>query len=153
MSEFFIELFSEEIPAGLQRNSRNTLLENFQNLFEEKKILFKKSLSFSTPNRLIILFEGLSKEITQKAEEIKGPNVNAPEKAIEGFLRSNQLNKKDLFKKKIESKLLPHYLLHGNYFISFQHFHKINTTTQLTHINCISFITHLFSYITFINYI
>ena len=43
MSEFFIELFSEEIPAGLQRNSRNVLLENFQNLFEEKKILFKKT--------------------------------------------------------------------------------------------------------------
>ena len=102
MSEFFIELFSEEIPAGLQRNSRNTLLENFQNLFEEKKISFKKSSSFSTPNRLIILFEGLSKEITQKAEEIKGPNVNAPEKAVEGFLRSNQIDKKDLFIKKIE---------------------------------------------------
>ncbi len=102
MSEFFIELFSEEIPAGLQRNSRNVLLENFQNLFEEKKILFKKSSSFSTPNRLIILFEGLSKEITQKAEEIKGPNVNAPEKAIEGFLRSNQIDKKDLLKKSIE---------------------------------------------------
>jgi len=102
MSEFFIELFSEEIPAGLQRNSRNVLLKNFQNLFEEKKILFKKSSSFSTPNRLIILFEGLSKEITQKAEEIKGPNVNAPEKAIEGFLRSNQIGKKDLFLKKIE---------------------------------------------------
>jgi glycyl-tRNA synthetase beta chain len=102
MSEFFIELFSEEIPASLQRNTRNVLLENFQNLFEEKKISFKKSSSFSTPNRLIILFEGLSKEITQKAEEIKGPNVNAPEKAIEGFLRSNQIDKKDLLKKTIE---------------------------------------------------
>ena len=104
MSDFFIELFSEEIPAGLQRNTRNVLLENFQNLFEKKKILFKKSSSFSTPNRLIILFEGLSKEIIQKAEEIKGPNVNAPEKAIEGFLRSNQIVKKDLFKKIIEKR-------------------------------------------------
>ncbi|MDB3949697.1 glycine--tRNA ligase subunit beta [Candidatus Pelagibacter sp.] len=102
MSEFFLELFSEEIPASLQRNSRYALLESFQKLFEEKQILFKKSSSFSTPNRLIILFEGLSKEITQKAEEIKGPNVNAPEKAIEGFLRSNQIDKKNLLKKKIE---------------------------------------------------
>ena len=101
MSEFFLELFSEEIPAGLQQNARKILLENFQKLFEEKKILFKKSKTFSTPNRLIVLFEGLSKEITQKAEEIKGPNVNAPDKAIEGFLRSNQINKKNLFKKKI----------------------------------------------------
>ena len=102
MSEFFLELFSEEIPAGLQRNLRYVLLESFQKLFEEKQISFKKGSSFSTPNRLIILFEGLSKEITQKTEEIKGPNVNAPEKAIEGFLRSNQINKKDLLKKKIE---------------------------------------------------
>ena len=70
----------------------------------KKKILFKKSSSFSTPNRLIVLFEGLSKEIIQKAEEIKGPNVNAPEKAIEGFLRSNQIEKKDLLKKKIEKR-------------------------------------------------
>ena len=100
MSEFFLELFSEEIPADLQRNSRKVLLENFQKLFEEKQILFKKNSSFSTPNRLIILFEGLSKEITQKAEEIKGPSVSAPEKAVEGFLRSNQIDKKDLFKKK-----------------------------------------------------
>jgi len=102
MSEFFLELFSEEIPASLQQNARNTLLKSFQKLFQEKQISFRKSSSFSTPNRLIILFEGLSKEIKQKAEEIKGPNINAPEKAIEGFLRSNQLNKKDLFKKKIE---------------------------------------------------
>ncbi|NMN67008.1 glycyl-tRNA synthetase beta chain [Candidatus Pelagibacter ubique] len=102
MSEFFLELFSEEIPAGLQRNSRNALLESFQKLFEEKQILVKKSSSFSTPNRLIVLFEGMSKEITQKAEEIKGPNVNAPEKALEGFLRSNQIDKKNLLKKKNE---------------------------------------------------
>ena len=102
MSEFFLELFSEEIPANLQKSSRIILLENFQKLFEEKHIPFKKSASYSTPNRLIILFEGLSKEIIQKAEEIKGPNINAPEKAIEGFLRSNQIFKKDLFKKKIE---------------------------------------------------
>jgi len=102
MSEFFLELFSEEIPAGLQQNARNTLLESFQKLFQEKKISFKKSSSFSTPNRLIILFEGLSKETIQKEEEIKGPSVNAPEKAIEGFLRSNQIDKDDLFKKKIE---------------------------------------------------
>ncbi|MDA7838368.1 glycine--tRNA ligase subunit beta [Candidatus Pelagibacter sp.] len=122
MSEFFLELFSEEIPAGLQRNSRNTLLENFQNLFEEKKISFKKSSSFSTPNRLIILFEGLSKEITQKAEEIKGPNVNAPEKAIEGFLRSNQIGKKDLLKKKIEK---------GEFYFFKKPSNKINTIDLL----------------------
>ena len=59
MSKFFLELFSEEVPALLQRNSRILLLNSFQKLFEEKKINFKKSASYSTPNRLIITFEGL----------------------------------------------------------------------------------------------
>ena len=122
MSEFFLELFSEEIPAGLQQNARNTLLESFQKLFQEKQISFKKSSSFSTPNRLIILFEGLSKEITQKAEEIKGPNVSAPEKAIEGFLRSNQIDKSDLFKKTIEK---------GDFYFFKKAAKKINTINVL----------------------
>jgi glycyl-tRNA synthetase beta chain len=102
MTEFFLELFSEEIPAILQKNSRTVLLDNFQKLFEEKNIKFKKSESYSTPNRLIILFQDLTKEVIQKAEEIKGPNINAPEKAVDGFLRSNQIERKNLFKKKIE---------------------------------------------------
>ena len=37
-----------------------------------------------------------------KSEEIKGPNINAPEIALEGFIRSNDISKKDLFKKKID---------------------------------------------------
>jgi len=122
MSEFFLELFSEEIPAGLQQNARITLLENFQKLFQEKEISFKKSSSFSTPNRLIILFEGLSKEITQKIEEIKGPSVNAPEKAIEGFLRSNQIDKKNLLKKKTEK---------GEFYFFKKSSKKINTINLL----------------------
>ena len=95
MSEFFLEIFSEEIPANLQRSSRKVLLDNFIRSFEEKQIIFKKSAVYSTPNRLIISFEGLSKEITQKAEEIRGPNVNAPEKAIDGFLRSHKIDKEE----------------------------------------------------------
>jgi len=102
MSEFFLELFSEEIPASLQKNLRENLLENFNKLFNEKFITFKKSSSYSTPNRLIILFEGLQKQIILKSEEIKGPNVNAPKVALEGFIKSNKILNKDLFKKKID---------------------------------------------------
>jgi len=102
MSEFFLELFSEEIPANLQKNAREILLEKFQNLFESKQINFKKNLSFSTPNRLIILFDGLDKEITKVAEEIRGPNIHAPDKALEGFLKSNQIDKKKIYQKKID---------------------------------------------------
>ena len=102
MSEFLLELFSEEIPANLQKSARQNLLENFRQLFEEKQIVFKKSTSYSTPNRLIILFEGLNSQIIQKSEEIKGPNIDAPYKALEGFMRSNKIDKKLIYKKKIE---------------------------------------------------
>ena len=85
MSEFFLELFSEEIPANLQKNARENLLQNFKDFFEKKNISFSKNLSFSTPNRLLILFEGIKPEIKQKEEEIRGPKIDAPEKAIDGL--------------------------------------------------------------------
>ena len=99
MSEFFLELFSEEIPSSLQKNLREDLLNSFIKQFNEKFISFKKCSSYSTPNRLIICFEGLQKKIILKSEEIKGPNVKAPEEALEGFVRSNDISKKDLIKK------------------------------------------------------
>ena len=102
MSEFFLELFSEEIPSSLQKCLRENLLHSFNELFAKKSISFKKSSSYSTPNRLIIVFEGLQKKIVLKAEEVKGPNINAPEMALEGFMRSNNIFKKDLIKKKNE---------------------------------------------------
>mgnify|MGYP001357442647 FL=1 len=100
MPEFFLELFSEEIPSSLQKNLRENLLEDFDKLFSDNSISFKKKSSFSTPNRLIILFEGLQKKIIVKTQEKKGPNINSRELAIEGFLRSNGISKKDLFTKK-----------------------------------------------------
>jgi glycyl-tRNA synthetase beta chain len=102
MSEFFLELFSEEIPSSLQKNLREDLLNSFTKVFNEKSISFKKSSSFSTPNRLVVLFEGLQKKILLKSEEIKGPNVKAPEIALEGFIKSNNIVKKDLIKKKLD---------------------------------------------------
>ena len=102
MAEFFLELFSEEIPARLQKNLREKLLEEFQKFFLEKSINSKKSFSLSTPNRLIIVFEGLDKQIKIPSEEIKGPKTSAPEQALEGFVRSNNIEKKDLFKNETE---------------------------------------------------
>ncbi len=102
MAEFFLELFSEEIPSGLQKNLREKLLEEFQKLFLEKSIKSKKNFSLSTPNRLVVVFEGLDRHIKISSEEIKGPNVNAPEQALEGFMRSNKIERKDLFKNKTE---------------------------------------------------
>ena len=102
MPEFFLELFSEEIPAGLQKNLREKIFEEFKTLFEQRSIKSKKSFSLSSPNRLVIVFEGVDRQIEIKSKEIKGPKTNAPELAVEGFLRSNKIEKKDLFKKKTE---------------------------------------------------
>ena len=99
MSEFFLELFSEEIPANLQKNARNVLLQNFKDFFIKKNINFKKELSFSTPNRLIVVFDGINPEFNQKEEEIRGPKIDAPEKSLNGFLKSNNLENNDIYKK------------------------------------------------------
>ena len=102
MSEFFLELFSEEIPAGLQKKARIDLLTNFNEFFKKKNIKFSKQDSFSTPNRLLILFIGIQNEIHQKEEEIRGPKIDAPEKALIGFLKSNKLLKQNIYKKQTE---------------------------------------------------
>ena len=55
MSEFFLELFSEEIPAKLQISARSNLLENFKIFFEENGVSLKGQYNvFSTPNRLVV---------------------------------------------------------------------------------------------------
>ncbi len=102
MAEFFLELYSEEIPAGHQKDLREKLLIEFENFFLKRSIKFRKSFSYSTPNRLVIVFEGLEKKLKIISQEIKGPKINAPEEALDGFVRSNKINKKDLFKKKFE---------------------------------------------------
>ena len=102
MAEFFLELFSEEIPAGLQKNLREKLLDDFQKFFLDKSIKSKKNFSLSTPNRLILVFEGLEKQIKILSEEIKGPKTNAPDQALQGFLRSNKVEKKNLYRNKTE---------------------------------------------------
>ena len=102
MSEFFLELFSEEIPANLQKNARKNILQNFKDFFEKKNIGFRKEISLSTPNRLLISFDGIKTEIHQKEEEIRGPRIETPEKALNGFLRSNNFQEKDLYQKETE---------------------------------------------------
>ena len=102
MSEFFLELFSEEIPSSLQKNLRKDLLDRFNNLFVEKFISFKKSSSYSTPNRLVILFEGVQKNVVIKSEEIKGPSTSSEPQALEGFLKSHSINRSQIKIKKIE---------------------------------------------------
>ena len=55
MSEFFLELFSEEIPSRLQINARNDLIQIFKKFFHDNEIIVKGKINiYSTPNRLTI---------------------------------------------------------------------------------------------------
>ncbi len=100
MSELFLELFSEEIPANLQSSARKEILEKFKNYFIEEKINYKdQAISISTPNRLIVYFKNVDEEIFQKSEEIRGPKIDSPYKFIDGFIKSNKIEKKHIYKK------------------------------------------------------
>ena len=110
MSEFFLELFSEEIPSRLQINARNELTQIFKKFFDDNEIIVKGKINtYSTPNRLIVHIKKISKDVIKKAEEIRGPNINAPEKALEGFLKSNKISKEKVFKKSTEKGIFYFY--------------------------------------------
>ena len=123
MSEFFLELFSEEIPSKLQVNARKSLLENFQKFFEDNQVSIKGNLNvFSTPNRLIVYVDKITKKISKKSEEVRGPNIKAPDEALEGFVRSNNITKKKVFKKKTDK---------GEFYFYKKPSQKINTSDLL----------------------
>jgi len=102
MAELFIELFSEEIPAKLQIDAREKIKQMINESLLKKEISFKSSKSFSTPKRLVFFIDGVPEKIEQKKKVIKGPKVGAPQVAIDGFVKSNNLNSSDIYKKKIE---------------------------------------------------
>ena len=103
MAEFFLELFTEEIPPNLQINARENLIINIKNFLDRENITYKgKSNSYSTPNRLVIYYENIDINIIKEAQEIRGPSVDAPQKALDGFTRSNKINFSDIYRKKTE---------------------------------------------------
>jgi glycyl-tRNA synthetase beta chain len=99
MAEFLLELYSEEIPHGLQISAREEIKKIFLKSLEEEGIKYKSAEAYSTPTRLVLLVRDLPSEIKIEAKEIRGPKVGVPENIVEGFMRSHQITKKDLFKK------------------------------------------------------
>ena len=102
MAELFIELFSEEIPSILQVDARRKIKLKIEERLQRKEIKFKSSKSFSTPKRLVFFLEGISEKIEQKKKILKGPKTDTPQIAIEGFIKTNNLNKSDIYKKNTE---------------------------------------------------
>ena len=89
--DLLIELFSEEIPARMQARAREDLKRLITDGLVEGGLTYASAGAFSTPRRLALAVEGLTAESKPVREERKGPRTDAPEKAIEGFLRSTGL--------------------------------------------------------------
>ncbi len=104
MPDLLIELFSEEIPARMQARAAADLKKLVTDGLVEAGLTYASAGAFSTPRRLALTVEDLTSESKAVREERKGPRTDAPEKALEGFLRStglsqDQLERRDLGKK------------------------------------------------------
>ena len=102
MSEFLLELYSEEIPPQLQINARTQLKQQLEKSLEEEGIQHKECLEYSSPTRLSIYIKGIPEKIKIKSKEIKGPKVGVPENILQAFSKSHNVSEKDLFKKETE---------------------------------------------------
>ena len=99
MSEFLLELYSEEIPPQLQINARKELKEKIEKLLEEENLKFKSISAYSSPTRLTILIIGIDDKVKIPAKEIKGPKVGVIEDVLNSFIRAQNASKKDVFEK------------------------------------------------------
>jgi glycyl-tRNA synthetase beta chain len=88
MPDLLLELFSEEIPARMQRQGADDLKRLVTGALMERGLLYEGAQSFATPRRLALHIVGLPAEQAKSTEERKGPRVGAPEAAIQGFLKS-----------------------------------------------------------------
>ena len=95
MPELLLELLSEEIPARMQARAA----ENLRRLVTERLtgagLAFKDARAYVTPRRLALVVTGLPAKQPDTQEEKKGPRLDAPAKAIEGFLRGHNLRSLD----------------------------------------------------------
>ena len=96
MPDLLIELFSEEIPARMQGRAASDLKKLMTDGLVEAGLTYASAAAFSTPRRLVLTVEGLLAESPTLREERKGPRVDAPEKALEGFLRATGLTRDQL---------------------------------------------------------
>ena len=88
MAEFLLELFSEEIPARMQAQAARDLERLIVGALSDRGLLFEAVRSFFGPRRLVLVIDGLANQQPDQKEEKKGPRVGAPQKAIDGFLRT-----------------------------------------------------------------
>lgn len=96
MTDFLLELLSEEIPARMQDKARDDLARLFSAELERAGLKAADLITFATPRRLALIAKGLPLETQAVREETKGPKVGAPPQALEGFLRKIGLTQDQL---------------------------------------------------------
>ena len=104
VSELLLELFSEEIPAFMQKNAEEGYFNIFTKIFEENKI-FAKVQVFAGPCRITLHATHLPKATLPKETAIKGPSLDAPKAAISGFCKAHNVSKLELSTKLISNQL------------------------------------------------
>ncbi|HWE47991.1 MAG TPA: glycine--tRNA ligase subunit beta [Caulobacteraceae bacterium] len=96
MPQLLLELFSEEIPARMQANAARDLERLFVDKLKDAGLEHGAVQSFAGPRRLTLVIDDLPVAQADRTEERKGPRANAPEQALEGFLRSTGLTRDQL---------------------------------------------------------
>ena len=91
MSDFLLELRSEEIPARMQAGARASLEKLFREQMAAAGVSLGALTVYSTPRRLALIARDLPLATEAVSEEVKGPKVGAPPQALEGFLRKTGL--------------------------------------------------------------
>ncbi|OYX90893.1 MAG: glycine--tRNA ligase subunit beta, partial [Novosphingobium sp. 35-62-5] len=96
MTDFLLELRSEEIPARMQAGARADLEKLFRKALDAAGLKAGEVTVWSTPRRLALIARDLPLATEAVSEETKGPKTSAPEQALEGFLRKTGLTKDQL---------------------------------------------------------
>ncbi|MXO95777.1 glycine--tRNA ligase subunit beta [Erythrobacter aquimaris] len=96
MSDFLLELRSEEIPARMQAGARAELEKLFRREMDAAGVECGEITVWSTPRRLALIARGLPVATEAVSEELKGPPVGAPYQALDGFCRKAGVEKGDL---------------------------------------------------------
>jgi glycyl-tRNA synthetase beta chain len=91
MTDFLLELLSEEIPARMQEKACGDLARLFGEELVKAGLKPEGLTGYVTPRRLALIARGLPLETAAVSEETKGPKVGAPPQALEGFLRKTGL--------------------------------------------------------------
>jgi len=88
MAELLLELFSEEIPARMQARAAADLQKLVTNALVEQGLTYESAKAHVTPRRLALCVDGLAVRTADVKEDRKGPRIDAPEQAVQGFLKS-----------------------------------------------------------------